>query len=290
MTMRSQPESIIIAGGMATAPRGRAFRRRDGHKVRNRFVIAAVVFLIGGAAAWYAFVPRTAPTGISVPVIHAEAGLIKLKPDQPGGIEIPYQNISVYDKISKGGGQLSADMEKLLPAPELPQITEILPAQDGDGGAAAPVDAQAGPSVAKDSAILPSVQGEVNSSITKQGIASTKMLEPAVTTAPVVDVKDMAKPSDVLEEKKAPIVQGPGRYSVQLASVPNETQAKGKMAALQKAHGDVLGGVPLGLARADLAGRGTYYRIRAGGLEEGQARDLCGKLKSKGVGCILVRP
>ena len=52
------------------------------------------------------------------PLIKAEAGPTKIRPAQPGGQEIPFQNSTVYDRLSQGGQK--PQVEKLLPPPEVP--------------------------------------------------------------------------------------------------------------------------------------------------------------------------
>src|ERR1700704_2264392 len=53
--------------------------------------------------------------GDPVPLIRADDRPMKIKPDQPGGMPVPDQNVSVYDQ--KPG---AAAVEKLLPPPEQP--------------------------------------------------------------------------------------------------------------------------------------------------------------------------
>jgi len=53
-----------------------------------------------------------------VPYITAEAGPEKIRPQDAGGVEVPNQDIRVYDELS--GTPPSAETEVLLPVPEAP--------------------------------------------------------------------------------------------------------------------------------------------------------------------------
>jgi len=47
----------------------------------------------------------------------------------------------------------------------------------------------------------------------------------------------------------------------------------------------------LSVSRVDLGAKGTYYRIQAGPIaDEAKAAQDCAALKSRKIGCILVKP
>jgi hypothetical protein len=47
----------------------------------------------------------------------------------------------------------------------------------------------------------------------------------------------------------------------------------------------------LSVSRVELGAKGTYYRIQAGPVaDEAKATQACAALKSRSVGCILVKP
>ena len=49
--------------------------------------------------------------------------------------------------------------------------------------------------------------------------------------------------------------------------------------------------LPLLMKRADLGDKGVFYRLQAGPLSDAAAAEtLCGKLKQRNVGCLIVRP
>src|SRR6266487_1479532 len=79
--------------------------------------VLAMALFAGGL--WFAYVqgtrhPAVTVSGDAVPLIRADERPTKVKPDQPGGMTIPDQNVSLYNE--KPG----APVEKLLPAAEQP--------------------------------------------------------------------------------------------------------------------------------------------------------------------------
>ena len=79
-----------------------------------------------------------------------------------------------------------------------------------------------------------------------------------------------------------------GNAAIQLASLPNEAQARAMMEKLQQKYAAKLGGAKLRVVRADLGSRGIYYRIQSQSLAEGEANRVCSALKQTNAGCILV--
>src|SRR5438270_12507900 len=90
-------------------------------------VLTGIVMAVFAGGLWYFYhlgVRQPAPgPGGEVPLIRADDKPIKMKPDQPGGMPVPDQNVSVYDP--KPG---AAPVEKLLPPPEQP-MPRSAPAQ-----------------------------------------------------------------------------------------------------------------------------------------------------------------
>ena len=82
-------------------------------------VLTGIVMAVFAGGLWFFYhqgVRQPAPgPGGEVPLIRADDKPMKMKPDQPGGMPVPDQNVSVYDP--KPG---AAPVEKLLPPPEQP--------------------------------------------------------------------------------------------------------------------------------------------------------------------------
>ena len=86
--------------------------------------IAAALGMSGlfAVAAWFALFRSDldAPTTDMVPLIKAEAGPVKEKPKDPGGLKIPNQDKLVFERITPE--TKTPINEKLAPAPEEPIV------------------------------------------------------------------------------------------------------------------------------------------------------------------------
>ena len=83
--------------------------------------LTVLVMALFAGALWFAYNQgtrhpvATAQNGDAVPLLRADTAPTKVKPDQPGGMTIPDQGVSLYNE--KTGGP---PVEKLLPAAEQP--------------------------------------------------------------------------------------------------------------------------------------------------------------------------
>ncbi len=73
-------------------------------------------------AATPAVVAQNPPPPDNVPLIKADPNPIKVKPEQPGGLQVPDRNMMIYNE--RPGGP---PVEKLLPPPEQPETRAVAP-------------------------------------------------------------------------------------------------------------------------------------------------------------------
>ncbi|HVW94024.1 MAG TPA: SPOR domain-containing protein [Devosia sp.] len=78
----------------------------------------------------------------------------------------------------------------------------------------------------------------------------------------------------------------PGTAHVQLASQPSEAAAQSTASALEKRFGNLFNGAKLTVVRADLGGKGVYYRVEMPTSSLGDAQQLCASIKSNGGDCV----
>ncbi len=109
-------------------------RRRPNRRIGRTLII--LVLLVGvGAGAWARWGGQLRPaTGDEIPVVRADAAPVKVKPDRPGGLDIPNRDKLVYDRLESLPPPPRA--ENLLPRPEAPLLPSSAPA--GRPAAAAP--------------------------------------------------------------------------------------------------------------------------------------------------------
>ena len=80
-----------------------------------------------------------------------------------------------------------------------------------------------------------------------------------------------------------------GAYAIQIASQPSEEAATSSLRSLSGKYGSILAGKDYTIQRAEVPGKGTFYRVRilAGSKED--AGKLCARYKSAGGSCFVTR-
>lgn len=76
---------------------------------------------------------------------------------------------------------------------------------------------------------------------------------------------------------------------MQLGALSSAAGAEKEWSRIQRANSDVLGGLKSDVVEVDLPGKGVFWRLRAGPLDEQGARHVCGELKNRNQGCMVVR-
>lgn len=84
----------------------------------GKFVLLGVILLVVGGGVTYFLLKRTVVLNTTVPTVLAEAGAIKERPSDPGGIAVQHQDTTVYDRLEKAEGR--GKVEQLLPVAEKP--------------------------------------------------------------------------------------------------------------------------------------------------------------------------
>jgi hypothetical protein len=236
-----------------------------------------------------------------IPTIEAD-GSLKQKPEQPGGLDVPNQDVLAYQQLDSNGNNQPAQ-DHMLPPPETPQPS---PPANANAQALPPAPSVTLPPVPKvEDLNAPSVHDLAPAPITVQQVPA--VTSPAQQPAPPVATKQTAQAAPAAPAKEesandndaAPAaatppaktaLAGKKNYRVQLASFPDEEEATRQMARMQEKFAGQLGDAKLHLAKADLGPRGIFYRVQSNPITSDEARDICGALKKLKAGCIIVKP
>jgi SPOR domain len=227
--------------------------------------LALFVMALFAGGLWFAYLQGTRHAGAGaatgdVPLIRADERPTKVKPERPGGMEIPDRDNLIYSPSRPAVEHLLPPPEKPLPRPSTP------PAQ---AAAAAPPQS---PPVAPQTPAPPAVTNQ------PQQLAAA----PSGTAAP----GSPAPP-------KPPAGQVPakaGGTRLQLGSVRSEDAARQEWERIKRKNSDILGSLSAVPVRADLGDKGVYYRIQTTPVADPAAAErVCNQLKQRDIGCILAR-
>jgi len=113
------------------AMRFRRIKRRSHRGLAVVLALGVMAMSAGGLGVWYRLTSGHTPSG-EIPLIRADTDPVKVKPDDPGGMEIPNRDRFVFNPTG------NMPVERLLPPPETP-----LPRPATTGGPTPPVTAPA---------------------------------------------------------------------------------------------------------------------------------------------------
>ena len=232
--------------------RYRRIKRRGHRGLAVVLALGVMALSAGGLWVGYRLSIGRVPSG-EIPLIHADADPIKVKPDDPGGMEIPNRDRFVFNP--KGG----MPVERLLPPPETPLPRPVPAANTASPPSTEPVATPAPPA---------------------------PVAAPAPPPAPVAPAPPQTAAAPA--PSAGADVRG---YRLQLGAVKAPEMAKQEWDRIKRQNGDLVGALSVSVDRVDLGDRGVFYRIHAGPIADAaQAERLCAQLRQRGVGCILAKP
>jgi len=298
---------------------GRRAASSDNSKSFSVVIGVTLGVLVAAGAGWY-FLRGSGVTFTpgAVGFIKADPTPYKIRPDNPGGLQVENQDKLVYDRVAKGDAP--PRVENLLPpaeepiAPPKPAVIEapkpapVTPEPAKVETPPAPEPAKA--EVAKVEPAKPEpAKAEVAPTPAKPAEPEPDPLAAAVAaatggrtsaTGPITVTPQAPAPESApsAEAQTAAVVPSPAPaagtgpiFQIQLASVLSEQAALAEWKRISAKHTDLLGSYTPAVTQADLGERGVFYRLRAGPLADKAAADsLCASLAAVNVGCIVVRP
>lgn len=225
-------------------------------QVTRLAAIAGGVAVIGVLAfGGYALLNRAPHT---VPVIEADSRPLRVRPDNPGGMQIAGADEQIMGGAGAGPG------DAMAPPPETPQV----------GALQAQIQAAKQPIVPPPPPVQP-VALAVPAPAAPPAVTGPR----AMAVAPPVS----APPVSARGAAAAPA----GHMEVQLAAMTSEPAARAEWQRLSKRVPDLLGGRQPALQQAERDGK-PIWRLRTGGFADtAEATAFCGQMRAKGLGCSI---
>lgn len=270
-------------------------QRRSGMRQRGPLIgilTGAVALFVLFAVFWSTYPRGNDLTEAAVPVVRADASPYMKAPEEPGGMDIPYRDSTVFDPLRTAEDDGDSRVESLLPPPEEPIDREKMFA----GLKTEPIE--------EEGAALDAGPAPDNIDITEEQrgvILSEEMPEVASSTpaeapeAKIVAVKAEEKPAEKAEAPPAVAKTEPaagdakaGTHYVQLVSIKDRSLADAEWKKLQKQFSGPLSGLSMRVQEADLGAKGKFYRIQGGAVSQARAKEICSAISSQRAGGCLV--
>jgi hypothetical protein len=271
-------------------------------------VVVGAVVLAFVTLAWYAYHAQTQSLkDDDLLVVEADKTPMKEKPADPGGMQFPNQDKTVFETF--GNMQPPPQVENVLPAPEEPLPKEadasgtttwindklhkttdsFKPQNDGEPEQVIGDDKPRETPVAAPAAIAAPVEAVKTQDETAAETEAKEVMlngseEPEKAPEKAVDRQVPVKSSAVIE--KVPVkAKANGPVKVQLGAYRSDKEAREAWDKMVKKNAALAAHAPI-VVKADLGAKGVFYRLRAGGFASAAAaKKFCDGLK--GQACLV---
>lgn len=258
-------------------------------------IFAAIILL--ALVLWIAYPSSDEATG-EVPIIRADAEGYKTAPDEPGGMDIPHRDSTVFS--SMGEGNPDGKVENLLSdnTTEAPMPKSDLFAGLNTDTENTPPQPMSEPVASDDMMPAQADKAKANAAASAAATApidSPPMQEELTEIAPApADREASATPADITTTEPAagvataaPSAIANGTHFVQLASISDKAKAASAFKDLQKKY-PTLANLDYRVETADLGAKGVFYRIQAGPVSKATAETTCTSVKAAAGSCLIV--
>lgn len=251
------------------AGRASSYRARSAGPGRSRTVVIGAMALAGvvlaGVGGWAVMGRRPA----AIPIIEADSRPLRVKPDNPGGMQV-----AGADELVMGDGAGGSD--RMAPAPEAPapqalraqmQQAAPQPAARNEPAATAPIPAATTPAATPPT-------------------SSSPLPDTLARAVPMARTPAQAASPAIPAATPAATPARPG-VSVQLAAVDTQAAATAEWQRLTKRMPEILDGRRPTIQKAERDGH-AIWRVRTGGFADmAEATGFCTRLRAKGGNCTI---
>ncbi len=212
----------------------------------------------------------------AVPVIHPEARPMRIRPKNPGGMQVDGLN----DALLNGG--TGPEHDTLAPPPETPEPQALAAAESATSPPAGP----AAPAPA--AGALPAPPAVTAPAVTTPTVTAPPASAPPVSAPPAPAPAETARAPQAAPQAAAPTPDaGTGRVSVQLAALGSEAAATTEWHRLRRRLPGLLADRTPEITRFAHDGH-VFWRLRTGGFADiAAATEFCARAKAAGAACAI---
>ena len=261
-------------------PRSPVYRvpRRGGPEPLTRRLMLIAGGLTGALVLIIALYSSVGHHSGGVPVIQADQRPVRVKPANPGGMQIP--GLSADTGASDG----SAPADTLAPAPETPNPQALARQAPRPAPTTSPTTATQATTTQAAASPSPSAPATANPGIAAAAPPAPVIAQPPASTKPA-QLAAVAMP----DRHAVPSAEhGPAPHAqVQLAAVGTQAAARQEWIRLAHRMPDVVGTHHPVFSKVEHDGH-TLWRVRTGDFAtEAEANQFCQEVRAKGAGCAV---
>ena len=269
----------------------------EGSRLPLLIVLALLVLAMFAGVVWLAYTQGVARGRGETPVLTAANGPERVAPQDGGSNTVPYQGFKIYEQPAPPDDSAEASSPPAAAA-KAPPIQAAAPAPAPAAttpktAATATPPAKAAPTPPKTVAALIQQANSVPEPAKPAPAAKSAppAMKPAVPTAAPGPATGAPRPLVAAAKPAAPAATpaaaaGAG-YVLQIGAYKSQADAETAWKTYRAKHAALLTGYSDNVQQVDLGEKGTWYRLRIGGLADREvATALCDRLKADGGACI----
>ena len=210
-----------------------------------------------------------------LPLVKAENSPIRVKPDNPGGLEVPNRDRLILKNLETANPSKLGVPEKLIPRAESPIFTNNKEASLG-----VPDNEK----ISKDKGVEQK-QEKIKASKLKRKSSELKKLEGYNKEQD--EKRHKNKPLTI--ETKQKVISKAATHRVQLASLAKQKAADKFWKQMKKKHPTLFGEMLGRTVKIKLKSKGTFYRVQGDAISRNTAEKICKIMKTKKQACLVVK-
>ena len=296
----------------------------EGSRLPLLIVLALLVLAMFAGVVWLAYTQGVARGRGETPVLTAAAGPERVAPPGGGAVgTVPYQGFKIYEQPAPPDDEVDGAPKPPAAAPKPAPVAEAPPAAPKPAPVpvapppapapsamtAAPPKTVAAPPPVAAKPTPPAPAPKSVASLIQQSNTAPPPAKPVTPPPPAMKQalvpppgpatgapRQLGLPATPPPAAAKPLAAVPapaspaaaGGYVLQIGAYKSQADAETAWKAYQGRHAALLAGHSQNIQQVDLGEKGTWYRLRVGGLGDREvALALCDRLKADGGSCIL---
>ncbi len=227
-----------------------------------------------------------------IPTVKAPVEPYKIKPENPGGMEIPNTDKQVFENLVKNPEIKDNKAEIILMknTVEQPINRDQLKSEAGN----LKPEARIKPEDLAKTAVRPVKETEQIAAkelpVKEIPTIAPSITKPAIEPVKEAKVKRIEPTRDIAIRTDSGASNSKGGYRLQLGAYKSESEAITSWEAIKKKHQAIIGNFEYDIEKADLKEKGIFFRLRVGSISgKSEAELACKKLITAKQGCFVVK-
>ena len=210
-----------------------------------------------------------------LPLVKAENSPIRVKPDNPGGLEVPNRDRLILKNLETANPSKLGVPEKLIPRAESPIFT---------GNKETSLGAPDNEKISNDKGVEQKQEKIKNSKLKRK----SSELKKSEGYNKGQDKKRQKNKSLTIETKQR-VISKATTHRVQLASLAKQKAADQFWKQMKKKHPTLFGEMLGRIVKIKLKSKGTFYRVQGDAISRNTAEKICKIMKTKKQACLVVK-